>query len=107
MKRRDFFLFGSGRTRTLEVSCEQLYMSFVDARMDGSADALIARLRQASTRAWRLRLRKTSWLAQDDFRAMLTPWIDDFSARGGTVVISSEPVGCQESAEEIPAEREL
>jgi len=33
MKRRDFLLFKTdGRTKTVEVSCERLYMQFVDAR---------------------------------------------------------------------------
>lgn len=29
--RRDFFLVGSGRRRTLNVSCQRFYMTFVEA----------------------------------------------------------------------------
>ena len=64
--------------------------------MDGSAAAaaLIGRLQTGAAGAHRLRLRDTAWLARDEFRTVLTPLLDDFRARGGTVEISSaEPLG--------------
>ena len=89
MKRREFFLLGTGRRRTLEVSCQRLYMTFVEAKMDGSVDALVERLKQKSTAAHRLRLRETVWLSRTDFKAALAPLLDDFLARGGTVELAS------------------
>jgi len=83
--RRDFFLVGSGRTRTLNVSCQQLYMTFIDATVDGSTVALIDRLQTDLAHASHLRLLETSWLARQDFKTMLTPLIDTFRAQGGTV----------------------
>ena len=83
--RRDFFLAGNGRTRTLNVSCQQLYMTFIDATVDGSTVALINRLQTALSNVSHLRLRETTWLARQDFKTMLTPLIDTFRAQGGTV----------------------
>ncbi len=89
MNRRDFILLGGGGTRTLEVSCERLYMTFVEARMNGSADALLARLAEQSVRARRIRLRETVWLARDDFHSALKPVLDAFESRGGKVEMAS------------------
>ena len=89
MNRRAFILFGRGRTRTLEVSCERLYMTFVEARMHGSTAALLARLADQSTEAHRLRLRETAWLAREDFRSALQPILDAFESRGGTIEMAS------------------
>ena len=92
MNRRDFMLLGRGRTRTLEISCERLYMTFVEARMHGSTAALLARLAEQSTRARRVRLRESVWLARDDFRLALEPVLDAFESRGGTVeIVDDEP----------------
>ncbi len=82
-------LLGRGRTRTLEVSCERLYMTFVEARMNGSADALLTRLAEQSAQARRVRLRETVWLARDDFRSAVRPILDAFESRGGTVEVAS------------------
>lgn len=89
MNRRDFILLGRGRTRTLEVSCERLYMTFVEARMNGSTAPLLARLAEQSARARRMRLQETTWLAREDFRAALQPVLDAFESRGGTVEVAS------------------
>ena len=89
MNRRDFILLGRGRTRTLEVSCERLYMTFVEARMNGSTAPLLARLAEQSARARRMRLQETTWLAREDFRAAVQPVLDAFESRGGTVEVAS------------------
>ncbi len=89
MNRRDFILLGRGRTRTLEVSCERLYMTFVEARMNGSTSALLARLAEQSARASRVRLRETVRLARDDFRSALQPVLHAFESRGGTLEVAS------------------
>ena len=89
MNRRDFILLGRGRSRTLDVSCERLYMTFVEARMNGSSADLLARLTEHSARARRVRLRETVWLARDDFRSAIKPVLDAFESRGGTVEVAS------------------
>ena len=91
MNRRDFILLGRGRTRTLDVSCERLYMTFVEARMNGSTAALFARLAEQSARAGCVRLRESVWLARDDFHSALKPVLDAFESRGGTVEILDDP----------------
>ncbi len=90
MNRRDFVLLGRGRTRTLEVSCERLYMMFVEARMNGSTAALLTRFAEQSARARRVILRETVWLARDDFRSALMPVLDAFESRGGTVEVAPQ-----------------
>ena len=89
MNRRDFILLGRGPTRTLDVSCERLYMTFVEARMNGSTAALLARLAEQSARASRVRLRETVWLARDDFRSAIRPVLEALESRGGTVEVAS------------------
>ena len=89
MNRRDFILLGRGRSRTLDVSCERLYMTFVEARMNGSSADLLARLTEQSARARRVRLRETVWLARDDFQSAIKPILDAFESRGGTVEVAS------------------
>ena len=49
---------------------------------------VLDRLQTGVASANRLRLRETTWLAREDFKAMLTPLIDAFRARGGTVEIA-------------------
>ena len=106
MNRRDFLLFKTeGRTRTVEVSCEQLYMRYVDARrapetdpvdvvVDGEPPARFDRrtVRQLFEdlagdvqEADVLRLTHTEWLAQEDFRGEVTALADAVRGRGGRV----------------------
>ena len=106
MNRRDFLLFKTeGRTRTVEVSCEQLYMRFVDARrapepdaadlvMDGEPPARFDRrsVRQLFDGVARdlhdadvLRITQTEWLAEEEFRREVTALADVVRGRGGRV----------------------
>lgn len=106
MNRRDFLLFKTeGRTRTVEVSCEQLYMRYVDARRapETDADDVVAdgeppaRLDRRTVRqlfedlardvhdADLLRLMHTEWLAQDEFRREVTALAETVRSRGGRV----------------------
>ena len=86
MKRRDFLLLRAGRGREAELSCERLYMRFVDAEADGTIarlfDVLSDDLRQASA----VRLTDTSWLAREDLKSRLDAVLAVFVARGGRVV---------------------
>ena len=41
MDRRDFLLLRVAADREIELSCEQLYMRFVDAQVDGTVPATV------------------------------------------------------------------
>jgi hypothetical protein len=107
MNRRDFLLFRTeGRTKTVEVSCERLYMLYVDTRNtpepqaadehDGEPparfelrtarqlfDDLARDLREADV----LRVTHTEWLAEEEFRREVNALADTVRARGGRVEI--------------------
>jgi hypothetical protein len=106
MNRRDFLLFRTeGRTKTVELSCERLYMRYVDARRASEPDAADvvvdgeppARFDSRTVRqlfddiahdvreADLLRMTHTEWLAEEDFRREVTALVDVVRARGGRV----------------------
>lgn len=105
MRRRDFLLFRTeGRAKTVELSCERLYMLYVDTRntpgpeaaeeYDGEPparfelrtvrqlfDDLARDLRDADV----LRVTHTEWLADEEFTREVTALADAVRARGGRV----------------------
>ena len=108
MNRRDFLLFRTdGRTKTVELSCERLYMRYVDARRTAEPDdddAAVngeppARFDRRSVRqlfddlardlrdADLLRVTHTEWLAEEDFRREVTALVDVVRARGARVEV--------------------
>jgi hypothetical protein len=108
MNRRDFLLFRTeGRTKTVELSCERLYMRYVDARRmpEPDADGVVidgeppARFASRSVRqlfddlahdlrdADLLRVTHTDWLAEEDFRREVTALVDVVRARGARVEV--------------------
>ena len=107
MNRRDFLLLKTeGRTRTVDVSCERLYMRYVDARRapepEAADDEAVdgeppARFDQSSVRQLFddiaddlddvdvLRFTQIEWLAEAGFRKEVTALADRVRARGGRV----------------------
>ena len=105
MNRRDFLLFKTeGRTKTVELSCERLYMLYVDTRntpdaeppevYDGEPPARfeIRSARQLFDDISRdldgvdiLRITHTEWLAEEEFRREMTALVDAVRGRGGRV----------------------
>jgi hypothetical protein len=106
MNRRDFLLFRTeGRAKTVELSCERLYMRYVDARrapepdtednvVNGEPPARFARqsvrelfdaiaddVREADL----LRITQRDWLADEDLRREVAALVDAVRARGGRV----------------------
>ena len=105
MHRRDFLLFRSDPAgRIVELSCERLYMRYVDASLPGAASDdpcegepprnvkeqtteelfrdLDGDLRDADI----VRLVDTRWLASEDFGQHIEAVLDRFRARGGKVI---------------------
>ena len=106
MNRRDFLLFRTdGRTKTVELSCERLYMRYVDARRAPEGDAVDvvdegeppARFDRRSVRQLfddiahdmrdvdLLRITQTECLAEDEFRREVTALADAVRRNGGRV----------------------
>jgi hypothetical protein len=67
------------------LSCERLYMRFVDAQADGTTarlfDDLALELRSFTT----LRLTDRSWLSCDELKQRLEPVLAGFTEGGGRV----------------------
>ena len=82
--RRDFLLLRTERDGGVaHLSCEQLYMRWVDARADGTTAALFARLAAELAAVAQLRVTHTSWLADDELRRELDAVLEPLRARGG------------------------
>jgi len=78
MNRRDFLLLRpDGPSREAVLSCERLYMRYVDSQTDHTTDALFAALRDEVRGCSTLRLTDTSWLAGGDLQARLDAVLKD------------------------------
>jgi hypothetical protein len=91
MKRRDVLLLRAGRARkdhdAAELSCEQLYMRYVDAEADGTTARLFEVLAQDLRKARVVRVTDRSWLAREDLKAKVDEILAAFVAQGGREVI--------------------
>jgi len=86
VNRRDFLLMRSGRDADpVILSCEQLYMRYVDARASGATASLFARLLEELHGVKRVRLIKTSWLADKDLETELNAVFESFRRDGGRI----------------------
>jgi hypothetical protein len=91
LNRRDLLLLGiSRRTRSIELSCERLYMKYCDSQLDNSTQELFERLEFELRSVDNLRLVDTNWLTCDGFRDRLEPLLISVRARGGRVIYSNE-----------------
>jgi hypothetical protein len=85
MNRRDFlFLKSSGRDVVL--SCEALYMRFLDARAEGTTLSLFQNLAEDLEHTREVRLTDTSWLSDAVFRDELDRLLETFRRHGGQVI---------------------
>jgi hypothetical protein len=92
MNRRDLLSLGiHRRARSVEISCERLYMKFCDSRLDDTTQGLFERLAVELRGADDVRLVDISWLASRDFRQRLEPLLESVRARGGRVTHSPDP----------------
>ena len=85
MKRREFLFLGSPRSKVMDVSCEELYMRYVDSGIDGSEEALFQRIGKELRGARRIRFHDAYWLKEEDLRKGLEPLLEAFISRGGSV----------------------
>ncbi len=85
MNRRDFFLLRSPESLTLELSCEELHMRYLDSQLDGTRNQFLERTRKAFRNRRKIRLYDSFWLDQGGGGEELEPLLREFRARGGAV----------------------
>ncbi len=85
MNRRDFFRLKDSARDSLELSCEKLYMRYLDSQLDGTQEEFLGRTRQALLRKRRIRLKDISWLERGDLKRDLAPLLEEFQAGGGRI----------------------
>ena len=84
VERRDFLLLRAGQPAVL--SCERLFMRFLDSQMDGSTAQLFDNLAADLLKVNTVRLADTSWLAREDLKQQLDRVLAAFTSRGGRIV---------------------
>ena len=81
--RRDFLALRAGQPAVL--SCERLYMRFLDAQSDGTTSQLFDQLAADLRGATVVQLTETAWLSRAELRAHLESVLARFKAAGGRV----------------------
>jgi hypothetical protein len=89
INRRDFLLLRVGGDDVAELSCERLFMRFVDAAAEGHTARLFEVLTADLLRTRVVRLTDVSWLAREDLKAPLEAVLGTFRAGGGRVISDS------------------
>jgi hypothetical protein len=91
LNRRDLLLLGiNRRQRSVDLSCEWLYMKYCDAQLDNYTRDLFDRLDFELRSVDTIRLLDTAWLTRQDFNELLNPIFAAVRARRGHVTYSSE-----------------
>jgi hypothetical protein len=67
------------------LSCEHLYMRYLDSQMDGTTAQLFDNLATDLRRVHAVRLTGTTWLARADLKAQLETVLETFTAAGGVI----------------------
>lgn len=85
MNRRDFFLLRRPQDITLELSCEELHMRYLDSQLDGTRNQFLERTRKEFRNRRKIRLYDSFWLDQGGVGEELEPLLREFRQRGGSV----------------------
>jgi hypothetical protein len=85
INRRDFLLLRVAGDDVAELSCERLFMRFVDAAAEGHTEHLFEALAADLQRTRVVRLTEVSWLAREDLKAPLEAVLRTFRADGGRI----------------------
>ena len=83
MNRRDFLLLRAGQPAVL--SCEQLFMRYLDSQMNGTTAELFTALADDLHATPAVRVTDTSWRARADFNQHLERVLASFTASGGRI----------------------
>jgi hypothetical protein len=85
VERRDFLFLRAGQPAVL--SCEPLFMRFLDSQSDGTTAQLFENLAADLRKVTAVRLADTSWLARADLKEQLDAVLETFRAAGGRVTL--------------------
>ncbi len=83
MNRRDLLLLRPGAPAVL--SCEQLFMRYLDSQIDGTTARLFENLSIVLRDVTAVRLTDTAWLAREDLKQQLETILEGFKAGGGRI----------------------
>jgi hypothetical protein len=84
LNRREFLFFAKDRTDKAELSCEQLYMRYLDSTLDGTTPEFFNNIEQRLSAVRSLLLIDSAWLSSDELKPV-TSILDAFRARGGRI----------------------
>ena len=71
--RRDFLSWSTRPRRTVVLSCEKLYMEYVDAHAAGELARFLRQVQQLLAGAGGVEITGHEWLAREDFRRHVEP----------------------------------
>jgi hypothetical protein len=90
MDRRDFLLLRVAGPRETELSCERLYMRYVDAEANQTMRELFTLLRDDLAKTRSVRITHREWLAASELKREVEGILSDFGAAGGAVRYDSD-----------------
>ena len=85
VERRDFLFLRAGQPAVL--SCEPLFMRFLDSQLDGTTSQLFGNLAVDLCKVTAVRLSETAWLSRTDFTSHLDAVLETFRGSGGVVTL--------------------
>jgi hypothetical protein len=84
MNRREFLSFAKNVGDVVELSCEQLYMRYVDSTIDGTTSQFFRSIEERLATVTSLRLIEPSWLTCDQLEPVQKMLVA-FRERGGRI----------------------
>jgi len=84
MNRREFLLFTNPAQSTARLSCEQLYMRYLDSTLDGSTSELFRNIEANLSTVTSLQLTDAAWLNCEELKPFESI-LASFRARGGFI----------------------
>jgi hypothetical protein len=84
MNRREFLFLDQNHERTAELSCEQLFMRYLDSTLDGSTGEFFKNLEENLSTVTRLRLTDAAWLNCEELKPVESI-LAEFRKRGGHI----------------------
>jgi hypothetical protein len=84
MNRREFLLFTKPQESTAELSCEKLYMRYLDSTLDDTTSELFANIESSLSSVNSLRLTDANWLSCEELLPVQSI-LAAFRQRGGHI----------------------
>ena len=85
MNRRDFLSARQAGPASLDVSCERLFMCYLDAVNDGSQQEFLNRTLKEFKQAREVRLKESYWLKKNELDSALKPILTAYQSQGGAI----------------------